>query len=99
LAKHLGEFVCREFAREHKLKVTVLRLGQVIYSENTVGQPLDRTWVDVRDVAQAVHSAITTATNRWTVCHIQHESAQARFPVTTAKRVLGYAPAHTVVTP
>jgi nucleoside-diphosphate-sugar epimerase len=99
LAKHLGEFVCREFAREHKLKVTILRLGQVVYGEGTVGQPLDPTWVHVLDVAQAVHRALTTATNRWTVCHIQHESAQARFSVGTAKRVLGYAPVHTVVTP
>jgi nucleoside-diphosphate-sugar epimerase len=30
LGKHLGEMVCREFAREFKLNVTVLRLGEVV---------------------------------------------------------------------
>lgn len=97
LAKHLGEFVCREFAREHKLKVTVLRLGQVVHSDDLASRPFDPTWVDERDVAQAVNRAITTASNRWTVCHIEHESAQARFPIGTAKRVLGYAPAYNVI--
>ncbi len=94
LAKHLGEFVCREFAREHKLKITVLRLGQVLYNTDTASQPFDATWVDVRDVAQAIRQALTRDTGRWTICHIQHESAQARFPIGAAKRLLGYSPNH-----
>jgi nucleoside-diphosphate-sugar epimerase len=89
LAKHLGEFVCREFAREHKLDVTVLRLGQVVYG---IVQPSGSSWVDERDVVQAVRCALGRDTGRWTVCHIQHESPEARFLITTAKRVLRFAP-------
>jgi hypothetical protein len=34
LARHLGEFVCREFAREGKINITILRLGKV--SQDTI---------------------------------------------------------------
>ena len=33
LSKHLGEFTCREFARERKLNVTCLRLGNLVTAE------------------------------------------------------------------
>jgi nucleoside-diphosphate-sugar epimerase len=92
LSRHLGEFVCREFARECKLEVTVLRLGQVVYSGETAPQSPGSTWVDERDVVQAVRCALARDTGRWTVCHIQHESPGARFSIATAKRVLGFAP-------
>ncbi len=35
MGKHLGEYVCREFAREHKLSVVVLRLGTVVSAERS----------------------------------------------------------------
>ena len=34
LARHLGEFVCREFAREGKINITILRPGKV--SQDTI---------------------------------------------------------------
>ena len=91
--KHLGESVCREFAREHKLSVVVLRLGQVVRTEDVAGQPFNPMWVAAQDVAQAVSQALTADLGVWTVCHIQAESPNARFPITQAKRVLGYNPA------
>ena len=93
LAKHLGESVCREFAREHKLTVIVLRLGAVVQAEAVAGQPFNSMWVDEQDVAQAVSQALTADVGVWTVCHIQAESPNARFPVTQARRILGYSPA------
>jgi nucleoside-diphosphate-sugar epimerase len=93
LAKHLGEFVCREFAREHKLDVTVLRLGKVVRSEEVAGAPYDPLWVEMGDVTQAVKQALLADSGRWTVLHIQHEGPQARFSVASAKRVLGFEPA------
>lgn len=93
LAKHLGEFICREFAREHKLDVTVLRLGKVVKADDVAGQPYDPLWVDMSDVAQAAQQALVAATGRWTVLHVQHEGLQARFAIANAKRVLGFAPA------
>ena len=41
LAQHLGEFVCREFAREGKIAITCLRLGNL-------GQPDDNAEKAVR---------------------------------------------------
>ena len=91
-AKHLGEFTCREFAREHKLAVVVLRLGKVVRAEAVAGQPVDPLWVDEQDVAQAVNRALTAELPRWAVFHIGADSQQARFPVAAAKRGLNYAP-------
>lgn len=91
LAKHLGEFTCREFAREHQLGVVVLRLGKVVRAEAVVGQPVDPLWVDERDVAQAVNLALTADLPRWAVFHIGADSPQARFSVGAAKRALQYA--------
>lgn len=92
LAKHLGEFTCREFAREHKLSVVVLRLGRVVRADAVASQPVDPLWVDERDVAQAVKLALTAELSRWAVFHIGADSSQARFPVSAAKRGLNYAP-------
>lgn len=96
LSKHLGESVCREFAREHKLKVIVLRLGQVVQAEAVAGAAFNPLWVDQRDVTQAVSQALAVDIERsWSVFHIQADSPQARFPVAQAKRLLGYNPAVT----
>jgi uronate dehydrogenase len=92
LARHLGESVCREFAREHKLKVVVLRLGQVVQAEAVAQEPFNPTWVDERDVIHAVVQALTTDIKNWSVFHIQAGSPRARFPVNNAKRALGYNP-------
>lgn len=92
LAKHLGEFTCREFAREHKLAVVVLRLGKVVRAEAVAGQPVDPLWVDERDVAQAVKLALTAELPRWAIFHIGADSSHARFSVATVKRALNYEP-------
>jgi len=92
LAKHLGEFTCREFAREHKLNVVVLRVGKVVQAEEVAGQAVDPLWVDARDVAQAVNLALTADLPRWSILHIQADGPQARFAVDAAQRILNYAP-------
>ncbi len=92
LAKHLGEFTCREFARENRIGVVVLRLGKVVRADDVKDQAFDPMWVDERDVAQAVSGALTATTGRWSVFHIQADSPRARFRVTKAKAELGYNP-------
>lgn len=94
LAKHLGEYTCREFAREHKLTVVVLRVGKLVRAEMVAGQPTDPLWVDERDVVQAVKAALTAELPRWAIFHIGADSPQARFSVATAKRILGYTPVY-----
>jgi nucleoside-diphosphate-sugar epimerase len=99
LGKHLGERVCREFAREFKLNVVVLRLGKVVRAEAVAAAHIDPLWVDERDVAQAVQQALSAESIRWAIFHIQHESPAARFPIGLARHVLHYTPNYSFVTP
>jgi hypothetical protein len=92
LAKHLGEFTSREFAREGKVSVVVLRLGKVVRFEDVKDRPFDPLWVDERDVVQAVSLALTSKLPRFQVFHIQSDSPKARFAVTRAKDALKYRP-------
>jgi uronate dehydrogenase len=92
MAKHLGEYVCREFAREGKTQIVVLRLGKVVRAGEVKDQPTDALWVEERDVAHAVSSSLTAKLNIWQVFHIQADSPGARFSVRRARAALGYRP-------
>jgi uronate dehydrogenase len=92
MAKHLGEYVCREFAREGKTQIVVLRLGKVVRAGEVKDQPADPLWVEERDVAHAVSSSLTAKLNIWQVFHIQADSPGARFSVRRARAALGYRP-------
>ncbi len=92
LAKHLGEATCREFAREFKLEVVSLRLGEIVKSETVSTQP-DPMWLDERDAVQAVTLALTTPLpRRWSVYHIQHKADNSRFPIRLAEQQLNFHP-------
>jgi uronate dehydrogenase len=99
LVEHLGEFVCREFAREGSMSVVVLRLGTVVQAEAVAGKPFDPLWVEERDAVQAVALALKSLISgeqprfgSWSVFHILSGSPQARFSVNKAKKWLGYQP-------
>jgi nucleoside-diphosphate-sugar epimerase len=92
LAMHLGEFTSREFAREGKVNVVVLRLGKVVRAEEVQGRAFDPLWVEERDVAHAVSRALAARIGPWQVYHIQSGSPRARFSISRAKAALGYAP-------
>ena len=92
MGKHLGEYVCREFAREHKLEVVSLRLGKVVDANAVAGQPVDAMWLDQRDLVSALSQALSAPLPNWSVIHLQSSFPGARFPVEDAKRLLGYAP-------
>lgn len=101
LPAYLGEFTCREFARQGPLHVVVLRLGRVVGAEEVAGTPFDPLWVERRDVAEAVRLVLAVpdrdprlGPDRWSVFHIGHDSPRARFSVAKAKRLLGYQPRH-----
>ncbi len=100
LGKYLGEVVCREFARDRKIRAMTLRLGKVVKFAETAGKPFDPMWVDEEDVAHAVARAVA-ATPRdnqqgvgswWAVVHIGMDSPKARFSVAGAKYALNYQP-------
>ena len=81
LGKYLGEFTCREFAREHSVRVTCLRLGEV-------GGDGDAA-LSVKDAVRAIASALTKEGPLWRVLHVQSEVENARFPIDQAKVALG----------
>jgi hypothetical protein len=99
LSKYLGEFTCREFAREGKIAVVILRLGKVVRAEEVRGKLFDPMWVEERDVVQAVSKALQSELrdhharyHGWWIYNIQSESPRSRFPVGTAKYSLHYEP-------
>lgn len=99
LSHYLGEFTCREFAREGNVGVVVLRLGRIAKTEEVSGQPFDPTRVDQRDVVQAVSKVLGARfsgsgplTRNWSVFHIQSGSPLARFTSNRAIGAFGYAP-------
>ena len=100
LSMHLSEFTVREFAREKTFEVVVLRLGHVVRSEEVSGKSYDSMWVDERDVAQAVESALKagfrdhpSGIRTWNVYHVQSDSQKSRFTSRRAKGI-GYKPAY-----
>jgi len=100
MSKHLGEYVCKEFARDRKIRVTSLRLGNVVRQEQTKGKPVDPLWVDERDVCHAVTQALRVTPNDsamgvgswWAIYHIGSDSPAARFALAGAKNGIAYQP-------
>ena len=99
LAEYLGEVVCREFAREGKVHVVVLRLGKVVQAEGTAEQPFQPLWVAQADVVHAVSLALSAQLNKngprlgaWSVFHILSGSRRVRYSIDKARRLLGYRP-------
>lgn len=83
ISLYLAEFTCREFAREGKLNVAVLRLGNVAASD--VAETTART-LEVQSARDG------SGLGAWSVFHIVGEAESGRFPIAKAKRLLGYAP-------
>lgn len=81
MAKYLGEFTCREFAREHSVRVTCLRFGDVGGEGDTA--------LTVGDAVRAINAALEKDGPMWRVLHVQSEVENARFPIDQAKEALG----------
>jgi uronate dehydrogenase len=93
LSKHLGEYTGREFAREGKNQIVVLRIGKVVRAGEVKDQSPDPLWVEERDVVHAVSRALAaTRLTSWQVFHIQQAGPAARFSVRRAETALGYKP-------
>ena len=99
LCYHLGEIVCREFARERKTEVTILRLGEITPAAET-SPSTSALYED--DAMEAVRLSLTADHSGWLdIFHIQSDVPDARFltgqPWQSADDVaqsvsLGYAP-------
>ncbi len=92
MGKHLGEYVCREFAREHKLTIVVLRLGIVVSASDVMAEPVNPMWLAQEDLGNAIEGALAAELPHWTVLHVQGKQNGARFPIGDAERLIGFAP-------
>lgn len=81
MSTYLGEFTCREFAREHSVRVTCLRFGDLGGEGDTA--------LTVEDAVTAIRSALSNDGPMWRVLHVQSEVENARFPIAQAKNALG----------
>ena len=100
MSPYLGELICREFARDHMISVTVLRLGRLVLEEAVKDQEPDLMWVDIGDAAQAFCSALQRDTSDrvgWTtrlgLFHICGPIPNGKYLIEAALR-MGYDPQH-----
>ena len=92
LTQHLGEFVCREFAREGRIAITCLRLGKLGQPGNGAAQPPDPAWLSYADAVNAFDCAMAATAKPWAVYHIQSAFPGARFSSARAQDAIGFAP-------
>ena len=77
LCYHLGEIVCREFAREGKISVVILRLGEIT-PESSPEPSTSALYID--DAVDAVKKALTAElSGSLDIFHIQSAVPNARF--------------------
>ena len=91
LSKHLGEFTCREFAREGKLNVTCLRLGNLVTAETAATTEYDSMWLEMNDAVAAFNCTLNSS-SPWQIFHIQSEFPGSRFSIGKAKSHLEFTP-------
>jgi nucleoside-diphosphate-sugar epimerase len=64
LRYHIGEFVCREFARANVFPVTCMRFGEVVEGDPSNDQITESGFI------QAVNAAVTKRPAGWSVFHV-----------------------------
>ena len=85
MTKYLGELTAREFAREHLVTVTGLRLGELVLEEAVQRETPSLAWLDIRDAAGAFRCALNRDsssawwTQRWAVYHICADIPNPKF--------------------
>ena len=97
LCFHLGEFICREFAREQRIEVVCLRMGELVSDDDS---SLSTFSLYPDDAVQAVERALTAdisegyadSRSYWAVFHIQSDVPNRRFLTTAAETRLGFRP-------
>ena len=96
LGNHLGEFVCREFARESRIDIISLRLGELVWHDGEASSsalyPDDAVQAVQKSLAAEVSDGYAGSTTNWNVFHIQSAVPNARFLTATAQQALGYEP-------
>ena len=79
LCYHLGEIVCREFARENKIEIVILRLGEITTEQDAdFATPTSALYMG--DAVNAVAKALDVEHSGWLdIYHIQSAVPNARY--------------------
>jgi uronate dehydrogenase len=94
LTKGLAEGVCEHFARNHGMSLVCLRIPKPIDPRDPrwQGRRLRPQWLTFADLIQAYQLALTAADIGFETITVVGESAQRRWELEKARRVLGYRP-------
>jgi len=94
LTKSLAEGVCEHFARNHGMSVVCLRIAKPIDPGDPrwQGRRLRPQWLTFADLIQAYQLALTVADMGLEIITVVGGSAQRRWDLEKAQRVLGYRP-------
>lgn len=96
LCQYLSEYVCREFGRERKTGIICLRLGDLMWGDDSDGS-VSSAALYFDDAAQAVERAMAAERPAdgpdWKLLHIQSAVVGARFHTGAAEEMLEYSPA------
>ena len=101
LGFHLGEFICREFARERRIEVVCLRLGDLVWSADS---PPSMSALFPDDALRTIESALTVdisegyagSRSYWGLFHVQSAAPNQRYLTAAAEAKLGYTRPATV---
>ena len=92
LACHLGEIVCKEFARDSLIDVVTLRLGfpLICGDRQAAVDSGESAAVSIEDVITAVEKSLTADIARWQDIHVQSPVPRQRFLMHAAGELLQY---------
>ena len=92
LSCHLGEMVCKEFARDGLLDVVTLRLGFPLVSgdRQAAVDSGESAAVSIDDVFTAVERSLTVDIARWQDIHVQSPVPRQRFLMHAAGEILQF---------
>jgi nucleoside-diphosphate-sugar epimerase len=93
LACHLGEYVCKEYARDRRIQVATIRLGFPIVdgdldAASATGEPAA---VSVSDAVEAIRLALTSGKlAQWQDIHVQSQVEHQRYLMHAAHNLLAF---------
>jgi nucleoside-diphosphate-sugar epimerase len=92
LACHIGEFVCKEFARDRLIKVATLRLGWPVVrgARPQAARSGEMAALATDDLAIALNSVLTADIEQWQDIHLQSPVPGQRFLLHAAQRLLSF---------
>lgn len=92
LACHIGEVVCKEFARDRLIKVATLRLGWPIVegSRSKAAASGETAALATADLATVLDAALTADIEQWQDIHVQSPVPNQRFLMHAATKLLSF---------